>query len=132
MMRRSSAPVTFRLVLCLCLAMATQVVAGQFGIHSAAAQESARFYAGRINVPRKMRVDLQAAVDDLREYLGKITQTTFSVVTDDKVAGIILRRADDPQVPAEVAELLPPDGREACVVVPGKDACGSSGGPIRL
>jgi hypothetical protein len=83
---------------------------------------SSRLYGNQLHVPQKMRPDLQAAVEDLRSTLKQMTGAEFSTTSEDAPTGIILRMADDPQVPPDAAKLVPADGREACALSPDGDA----------
>jgi hypothetical protein len=83
-----------------------------------AGAEPATQYGRQLHVPAKLRPELQAAVADLRATLKQLTGGEFSLAMDGPPAGIILKKADDPLVPAEALKLFPAESREAFVVWP--------------
>ncbi|WP_202921876.1 DUF4838 domain-containing protein [Anatilimnocola aggregata] len=91
---------------------------GHLAALSVDAAEPSLLYGKQLTVPQTMRPELKAAVDDLRVTLKQMTGSDFSSSADGPPAGIILMKADDPQVPSDAIKLLPPDSREACVFWP--------------
>lgn len=80
-------------------------------------------YGQRISTPETMRPELKAAVDDLQEYLKRITGKEYSassgkLVEGDAAAAILLRRADAADVPAAAVKMLPKPSREAFCLWP--------------
>lgn len=94
------------------------ILAGLWTAANPSAAEPEPLYGKQVHVPAKLRPELQAAVADLQATLRQVTGREFSKSSVGEPTGIILRRADDPLVPAACLKLLPAESREACVLWP--------------
>jgi hypothetical protein len=91
------------------------------GITATSATGADALYGRQIGVPKEMRAEAKAAVQDLQDFLRRMTGQPFAVSSDAVERGIVLRRVADADVPAEAARSVPGESREAFALWPEKD-----------